>query len=359
MDTLAPFILPRLTVRRALITAAVTLCVVVKAKNNGMTRVESFAKYESVKARDSSDSETESHVPHITKPSSNLEELMRASGTDKVWRHGYHRYYEDILSPFRDKEGARVLEIGVEHGRSLITWAKYFEKSAVDGIQGVVFGHEGDILHSACQEERFPGCHKIKLFTGDQSDVGFLSELVRNGANLDPDRRVMPEDWEKGGWDVVIDDGSHLPRHQLTSFASLFPFVRPGGLYIVEDIETSYFDAPFAEIYGYKIQNAGIGRPPPGNFVEKMKQLVDVINRHWFYRPEYSVMGRFIDHEIRSISFGGGLIWIHKQRASDDGYPKDLGFSKTHASDELIFSQLSKVSAEERFDRLEQQVREI
>ena len=279
---------------------------------------------------------------------------MQVSGTDKLWRHGYHRYYKDILSEFREKDGVRILEIGVEHGRSLITWAKYFVNSASDGIQGVVFGHDGDVLQSVCQKENFPGCQKIKLFSGDQSDVRFLGELVRNGAKLDPERPVSPTEWIEGGWDVVIDDGSHLPRHQLTSFASLFPFVRPGGVYIVEDIETSYFDATFAEIYGYKIKKAGIGRPPPGNFVEKMKQLVDVVNRHWFYRPEFSVLGGLIDHEIRSISFGGGLIWIQKSYKSDDGFPKDLGFSRAHASDELLSSHLSKLSTEEPCEWLKQ-----
>ena len=60
--------------------------------------------------------------------------LMQASNTDKVFRHGFHRYYEPLLEPFRDKKGMRMLEIGVESGRSMAAWVKYFSNPASDGI---------------------------------------------------------------------------------------------------------------------------------------------------------------------------------------------------------------------------------
>jgi hypothetical protein len=41
-------------------------------------------------------------------------------------------------------------------------------------------------------------------------------------------------------FDVLIDDGSHLWEHQITSFRYLFPFIKQGGIYILEDIDTSY-----------------------------------------------------------------------------------------------------------------------
>lgn len=278
-----------------------------------------------------------------------LQQLLQNSGTDKLWRHGYHRYYSEIFAAFRIKKDVRILEIGVEHGRSLVTWAKFFENAAPDGIQGVSFRHDGDFLRSSCEVEKFALCEKVRVFYGDQSNSTFLDELVRDGALIDPESHLCDVDWQKCGWDIVIDDGSHLPRHQLISFYKLFPFVRPGGVYVIEDIETSYFDANFAEIYGYKIKNAGIGKPAPGNFVEKMKQLIDVVNRHWFYRPEYSVLGPKIDHNIRSISFGGGLIWVQKHFDSDKGYPTKLGFTRNHATDGSIAAHLDKISREDVF----------
>ncbi|MFE3638938.1 class I SAM-dependent methyltransferase [Streptomyces sp. NPDC059168] len=46
---------------------------------------------------------------------------------------------------------------------------------------------------------------------------------------------------ERGPFDIVIDDGSHLNEHVLTSFEALFPHLRPGGLYVVEDTQTAYW----------------------------------------------------------------------------------------------------------------------
>ena len=278
-----------------------------------------------------------------------LQQLLQNSGTDKLWRHGYHRYYSEIFAPFRSKKDVRILEIGVEDGRSLVTWVNFFENVAPDGIQGVSFRHAGDFLKSSCEVEKLDLCEKVRVFYGDQSNSTFLNELIRDGALIDPESHLRNIEWQKYGWDIVIDDGSHLPRHQLISFYKLFPFVRPGGVYVIEDIETSYFDASFAEIYGYKIKNAGIGKSAPGNFVEKMKQLIDVVNRHWFYRPEYSVLGPKVDHNIRSISFGGGLIWVQKHFESDAGYPTKLGFTRNHATDGSIAAHLDKISREEVF----------
>ena len=60
------------------------------------------------------------------------------------------------------------------------------------------------------------------------------------------------------------DDGSHLPTHQRVSFEALWPAVVPGGLYAIEDIETSYWDlsqTSRASLYGYPMANEV--RDPP------------------------------------------------------------------------------------------------
>ena len=85
-----------------------------------------------VAARVSVNSNVHVHVQTSARPS--LLSLMQASNTDKVFRHGFHRYYEPLLEPFRDKKGLRMLEIGVESGRSMEAWVKYFSNPANDGI---------------------------------------------------------------------------------------------------------------------------------------------------------------------------------------------------------------------------------
>lgn len=42
-------------------------------------------------------------------------------------------------------------------------------------------------------------------------------------------------------YDIIIDDGSHMVRHVIASFEALFPYLRRGGLYIIEDLHTSYW----------------------------------------------------------------------------------------------------------------------
>ena len=41
--------------------------------------------------------------------------------------------------------------------------------------------------------------------------------------------------------DVIVDDGSHVSAHVILSFETLYPSLKPGGIYIVEDIGTSYW----------------------------------------------------------------------------------------------------------------------
>ena len=86
-----------------------------------------------------------------------------------------------------------------------------------------------------------------------------------------------------------------------------------------------------------------------------MKQLIDVLHRDWFYHPEFSVFGPSVDHEIRSITFAGNMMWIRKNFASDRGYPKDPFFAKV--KDEFVSAQgvsqrLKEISDEEPLPKL-------
>ena len=82
-----------------------------------------------------------------------------------------------------------------------------------------------------------------------------------------------------------------------------------GGTYIIEDIETSYWDAPKpVPLYGKYSIHAGPGTR--GSAVEKLKQLVEVINRRFVLDAEHSILGRggmspgrYVDHEIASLTF--------------------------------------------------------
>ena len=129
------------------------------------------------------------------------------------WLH-YFPIYERHLRPFA---GCQVvlLEIGVSHGGSLQVWRDYLGRR--ERIVGI------DIEPRVVQLSE-PG---IDVIVGDQSDPQFLAELAR----------------QYGPFDIVIDDGSHQFAHQIASMELLWPHVADGGIYLVEDLHTSYFPA--------------------------------------------------------------------------------------------------------------------
>ncbi|MBB5159509.1 demethylmacrocin O-methyltransferase [Saccharopolyspora phatthalungensis] len=147
-----------------------------------------------------------------------LGRLSARCGSDK-WAnlHWYTQHYEHHFARLRD-EPVRMLEIGIggyqltdQGGASLSMWQRYFRRGLVYGL---------DIFDK-------PGVRgsRIRAVQGDQSDPEFLDDLGR----------------ELGPFDIIIDDGSHVNDHVKTSFAALFPHVRSGGLYVIEDLQTAYW----------------------------------------------------------------------------------------------------------------------
>ncbi|MCJ7761673.1 class I SAM-dependent methyltransferase [Candidatus Bathyarchaeota archaeon] len=106
-----------------------------------------------------------------------------------------------------------ILEIGVLSGGSLRAWKEIFPTAKIVGI---------DI-----NEEAGKNNPDLSIFIGDQLDKLFLNEVIA--------RIGVP--------DLIIDDGGHSRLQQVTTFKHLFPKLNAGGLYVIEDIETSYMEA--------------------------------------------------------------------------------------------------------------------
>jgi predicted O-methyltransferase YrrM len=146
-----------------------------------------------------------------------LEQLGFKHGTDKS-AHGHHYldFYERFLLPLRDS-ATSIMEIGVLHGQSLRMWEEYFPNAAILGV---------DI--DPVTREYAAG--RINIEIADQSKAEELEQVaLRNGP-----------------FDLIIDDGSHIWSHQITTLKTLFKHVKPGGFYILEDLVTSF---------GYYIQS--------------------------------------------------------------------------------------------------------
>lgn len=123
------------------------------------------------------------------------------------WDH-YLDLYDRHLRQFRHR-AVHVLEIGVYSGGSLEMWREYF---------GPGSRRYGVDLEEACLRYQDDS---TRIFIGDQADRGFWSRF----------RIEVPE------LDVVIDDGGHRPVQQRVSLEELLPHLRPGGVYICEDVQ--------------------------------------------------------------------------------------------------------------------------
>jgi cephalosporin hydroxylase len=122
------------------------------------------------------------------------------------WRH-YFDIYHRHLNKFVGTE-AHIVEIGVYSGGSLQMWREYF------GDRACIYGVD---IEPACRA--YDG-EQVTIFIGDQGDPRFWESF----------RREVPH------IDVVIDDGGHRPLHQIATLEGLLPFMRPGGVYICEDV---------------------------------------------------------------------------------------------------------------------------
>ena len=135
-------------------------------------------------------------------------------GTDKSSGHTYGPLYEEKFARLKHT-ATRVLEIGVMSGASLMVWAEYFENAIVDGA---------DIDFSHIVFDKVRDHPRIRLHQVDCAAANAPQHL--GGAT----------------YDLIIDDASHDPRHQLWTAHMFLPYVKSGGLYVVEDIHEVHAD---------------------------------------------------------------------------------------------------------------------
>ena len=132
---------------------------------------------------------------------------LNAYDTDKI-KLRYLDVYDQILVPCIDK-AITLLEIGVYRGGSLKLWRDYFPRGTVVGIDRKL-------------PQDFQLGERIHIFEGNQGDEEFLSKVATASA--------------PGGFDIIIDDASHIGELTKTTFWHLFDHhLKPGGLYAIED----------------------------------------------------------------------------------------------------------------------------
>lgn len=140
-------------------------------------------------------------------------------GSDKL--DDYLKHYQPILDFYNNRQKTMyLLELGVHRGGSLLFWRDYMSQGIITGI---------DVKISEKIAFRLGKEDRIHVFQGDQTDVGFLSSVAAKTA---PD-----------GYDVIIDDASHIGHKSKTTYWHLFDnHLKPGGYYFIEDWGTGYWD---------------------------------------------------------------------------------------------------------------------
>ena len=209
-----------------------------------------------------------------------------------------------------------ILEIGSLTGESAQAWTEYFGPNTY--VDMITYGGKGDHLKfnnptveckrgntGEDEEGNDAGqCGHIHTFYCDQSDAEKL------------EKEVIAERPE--GWDIVIDDGSHVPAHNIISFEVLWKNVRPGGIYVVEDIETSYYP---------KVMTMRLASSPPSplNALSRFRQYADVINRGYIgpHGRMYSLFEG--DDSIMEIGYARNVIFIRKSLDGKDAGGKEYG----------------------------------
>lgn len=159
------------------------------------------------------------------------------------WVH-YFDIYHRHFARFRGKP-VTVLEFGVSHGGSLQMWRNYF------GWRAKIYGVDID---PRCKDLEGFG---TRVFIGDQEDRDFLRAIA---AKIGP-------------VDVLIEDGGHTMGQQIATFEEFYPLMAPNGVFLVEDLHTSYW------------ADYGGGYRRPGTFIEYAKNLSDQLNA-WHSQEE-------------------------------------------------------------------------
>ena len=174
------------------------------------------------------------------------------------WAH-YFEIYHRHFHPFRGRQ-ITLMEFGVYRGGSLQMWKHYFgEQARIVGVD----------IDPDCKKFEEP---QIEIHIGDQANSDFLLQLRQ----------------KIGPIDILIDDGGHTMTQQITTFEEMFPTIRLGGIYLVEDLHTSYWS------------EYGGGLRQPGTFVEFVKGLVDHLHA-WHFRDETDRQRTYYMRHIKAM----------------------------------------------------------
>lgn len=189
------------------------------------------------------------------------------------WMH-FFDIYDQYFHKYRGKEVV-FLEIGIFQGGSLQMWKDYF------GPKAKIYAID---INPACKQFED---EQITIFIGDQEDKAFLEQV----------KSQMPP------IDILLDDGGHTMKQQINTFEVLFDHIKEGGIFLCEDLHTSYW-------WQY-----GGGLRRKGTFIEYSKRLIDDMHA-WYSRSNDFKITKYTQ-SIRAIHFYDSIVVMEKEKVSE------------------------------------------
>ncbi|MEE9465617.1 MAG: class I SAM-dependent methyltransferase [Candidatus Neomarinimicrobiota bacterium] len=186
------------------------------------------------------------------------------------WKH-YFEIYDRHFARFRGRD-VTVVEFGVNQGGSLQMWKDYF------GPKCKLFGIDINPHCKQLEEEQ------IEIFIGNQSDREFLKTLAEKIPKID----------------ILIDDGGHTMKQQINTFEELFPCVDEHGVYLCEDLHTSYWP------------RWGGGYKKRGTYLEYSKNFIDYINA-WHSTNSNRLSVTEFTRSVHSLHYYDSVLVIEKR----------------------------------------------
>ena len=206
---------------------------------------------------------------------SETENLFNDSKYQSYKLKKYCKVYDEIFAPYKDKK-ITFVEVGILNGGSLFIWKKFFGDNArIIGID----------MNPNCKKFEKDG---FEIFIGDQSDPNFWENFFNKVGKID----------------LILDDGGHTNKQQITTVMSCVPNINNGGMVIIEDTHTSYMKE--------------FSNPQKYSFINFSKKLVDDLNYN-----SYLAINKFkysLNKYIYSIEFfeGFALFKINRNLCTDN-----------------------------------------
>lgn len=142
-----------------------------------------------------------------------LEHLFNKAGCDKASKHNYHKVYEPEFDTIRN-DPINILEVGVFRGDSIKAWLEFFPNATIYGID----------IFKRVKPEDIPVLNdeRVKYLKSDSTNIAVRDQIKKT--------------WPRIRFDVIIDDGLHTPSANAKTLHNLYPLLKKGGRFYIEDV---------------------------------------------------------------------------------------------------------------------------